>query len=135
MSTHPLVDTLTTAEHANAVAAYRRAAEAKKDVDRQDENREKTGVFTGAYAVNPLNGQQIPVWIADYVLMGYGYGAIMAVPCGDQRDFEFARKFGLDIVAIQEPTDGRGTDCTTWADAFVGDAPYVNSSNDSLDLN
>ena len=132
---HPLVDTLTTAEHANAVAAYRRAAEAKKDVDRQDENREKTGVFTGAYAVNPLNGQQIPVWIADYVLMGYGYGAIMAVPCGDQRDFEFARKFGLDIVAIQEPTDGRGTDCTTWADAFVGDAPYVNSSNDSLDLN
>ena len=132
---HPLVDTLTTAEHADAVAAYRRAAEAKKDVDRQDENREKTGVFTGAYAVNPLNGQQIPVWIADYVLMGYGYGAIMAVPCGDQRDFEFARKFGLDIVAIQEPTDGRGTDCTTWADAFVGDAPYVNSSNDSLDLN
>ena len=132
---HPLVDTLTTAEHANAVAAYRRAAEAKKDVDRQDENREKTGVFTGAYAVNPLNGQQIPVWIADYVLMGYGYGAIMAVPCGDQRDFEFARKFGLDIVAIQEPTDGRGTDCSTWADAFVGDAPYVNSSNDSLDLN
>ncbi|HAP75106.1 MAG TPA: leucine--tRNA ligase [Acidimicrobiaceae bacterium] len=132
---HPLVDTLTTAEHADAVAAYRRAAEAKKDVDRQDENREKTGVFTGAYAVNPLNGQQIPVWIADYVLMGYGYGAIMAVPCGDQRDFEFARTFGLDIVAIQAPTDGRGTDCSTWADAFVGDAPYVNSSNDSLNLN
>ncbi|MEZ5271919.1 MAG: leucine--tRNA ligase [Ilumatobacteraceae bacterium] len=132
---HPLVDVLTTADHADAVAAYRRAAEAKKDVDRQDENREKTGVFTGAYAINPLNGQRIPVWIADYVLMGYGYGAIMAVPCGDQRDFEFARKFGLDIVAIQEPTDGRGTDCSTWADAFVGDAPYVNSSNDSLDLN
>jgi leucyl-tRNA synthetase len=131
---HPLVDVLTTAEHADAVAAYRRAAEAKKDVDRQDENREKTGVFTGAYAVNPLNGAEIPVWIADYVLMGYGYGAIMAVPCGDQRDFEFAREFGLDIVAIQEPTDGRGTDCSTWAEAFVGDAPYVNSANDSLDL-
>ncbi len=109
---HPLVDTLTTAEHADAVAVYRRAAEAKKDIDRQDEGREKTGVFTGAYAVNPLNGEQIPVWIADYVLMGYGTGAIMAVPCGDQRDFEFARKFGLDIVAIQEPTDGRGTDCS-----------------------
>src|SRR5690606_11174425 len=119
---HPLVDVLTTADHADAVAEYRRAAEAKKDVDRQDENREKTGVFPGAYAINPLNGAEIPVWIADYVLMGYGYGAIMAVPCGDQRDFEFARKFGLDIVAIQEPTDGRGTDCSTWADAFTGDA-------------
>ena len=76
---------------------------AKKDIDRQDENREKTGVFTGSYAVNPVNGEQIPVWIADYVLMGYGTGAIMAVPCGDQRDFEFARKFGLPIPAIQKP--------------------------------
>jgi leucyl-tRNA synthetase len=132
---HPLVDVLTTAEHADAVAEYRRTAEAKKDVDRQDENREKTGVFTGAYAINPLNGAEIPVWIADYVLMGYGYGAIMAVPCGDQRDFEFARTFGLDIVAIQDPADGRGTDCTTWAGAFTGDAPYVNSANESLSLN
>ncbi|MFZ4718288.1 MAG: class I tRNA ligase family protein, partial [Ilumatobacteraceae bacterium] len=97
--------------------------------------REKTGVFTGSYATNPMNGEQIPVWIADYVLMGYGTGAIMAVPCGDQRDFEFARTFGLPIVAIQDPTDGRGTDTAGWADAFVGDAPYVNSANDSLDLN
>ncbi len=132
---HPLVDVLTTADHADDVAAYRRAAESKKDIDRQDETREKTGVFTGAFAINPLSGARIPVWIADYVLMGYGYGAIMAVPCGDQRDFEFARKFGLEIVAIQEPTDGRGTDCSTWDDAFTGDAPYVNSANESLDLN
>jgi leucyl-tRNA synthetase len=132
---HELVDTLTTPQQAAAVAEYRASAAAKDDFDRQNEGREKTGVFTGSYATNPLNGEQIPVWIADYVLMGYGTGAIMAVPCGDQRDFEFARKFGLDIVAIQDPTDGRGTDCTTWADAFVGDAPYANSSNDSLNLN
>ncbi len=130
---HPLVDQLTTADRADAVAAYRRTTEAKKDFDRQDEGREKTGVFTGSYATNPLNGANIPVWIADYVLMGYGTGAIMAVPCGDQRDFEFARKFGLDIVAIQQPPD-RTLDTATWADAFVGDAPYANSANDSLDL-
>ena len=74
------------------MAAYRRQAATKNEIDRQDEGREKTGVFTGSYAINPLNGEQIPVWIADYVLMGYGTGAIMAVPCGDQRDFEFARQ-------------------------------------------
>ena len=131
---HPLVGSLTTAEHAEAVAAYQRQADARKDFDRQDDSREKTGVFTGSYATNPINGEQIPVWIADYVLMGYGTGAIMAVPCGDQRDFEFARKFGLDIRAIQDPTDGRGTDTSTWDDAFVGDAPYVQSANDTLSL-
>ncbi len=132
---HPLVDALTSAEQTDAVAAYRLAASAKKDVDRQDETREKTGVFTGGYAMNPINGEQIPVWVADYVLMGYGTGAIMAVPCGDQRDFEFARTFGLPIVAIQDPPDGRGADTSTWAEAFVGDAPYINSANDSLSLN
>lgn len=130
---HPLVDQLTTGAQADAVAAYRSAAAAKKDVDRQDEGRQKTGVFTGSFAVNPLNGHNIPVWIADYVLMGYGTGAIMAVPCGDQRDFEFARQFGLEIIAIQQPPD-RSLDTSTWADAFVGDAPYVNSSNESLHL-
>ncbi|MEI7548394.1 MAG: leucine--tRNA ligase, partial [Actinomycetota bacterium] len=131
---HPLVDRLTTQVQAEAVANYRKAAEAKDTFARQDESREKTGVFTGGYAINPLTGAQIPVWIADYVLMGYGTGAIMAVPCGDQRDFEFARKFRLDIVAIQDPTDGRGTDTSTWHEAFVGDAPYINSSNESLHL-
>ena len=130
---HPLVDQLTTSAQADAIAAYRVAAAAKKDIDRQDEGRQKTGVFTGSFAVNPLNGNSIPVWIADYVLMGYGTGAIMAVPCGDQRDFEFARQFGLDIIAIQQPPD-RSLDTSTWADAFVGDAPYVNSSNESLHL-
>ncbi len=131
---HPLVDQLTTPAQRTAVAQYKREAEAKKDFDRQDAGREKTGVFTGSHAINPLNGEQIPVWIADYVLMGYGTGSIMAVPCGDQRDFEFARKFALPITAIQQPPD-RSLDTTTWSDAFVGDAPYVNSANDSLNLN
>ena len=115
---HSLVDALTTADQAAAIADYRVQAAAKDDFDRQNEGREKTGVFTGSYATNPLNGAQIPVWIADYVLMGYGTGAIMAVPSGDQRDFEFARKFGMDIVAIQQPADrtltpARGA--TSWA--------------------
>jgi leucyl-tRNA synthetase len=139
---HPLVDALTTPEQAGAVADYRRAAAAKKDVDRQDEHREKTGVPTGSTATNPVTGEEIPVWIADYVLMGYGTGAIMAVPAGDQRDFEFARRFGLSIVAIQQPPDewferhriAPTLDTAQWPAAFVGDASYVNSSNESLRL-
>ncbi len=139
---HPLVPALTTTEQADAVGEYQRAAAAKKDVDRQDETREKTGVFTGSYATNPINGQQIPVWIADYVLMGYGTGAIMAVPCGDQRDFEFARTFDLPIPAIQMPPDEwfaahdlePTVDTAQWPESFVGDAPYVQSRNDDLDL-
>jgi leucyl-tRNA synthetase len=139
---HPAVEALTTPDQAEAVADYRRAAAAKKDVDRQDESREKTGVFTGSTATNPVTGEEIPVWIADYVLMGYGTGAIMAVPCGDQRDFEFARRFSLPIPAIQHPPaewfEARdiepSLDTATWPEAFVGDAPYVNSSNASLDL-
>jgi leucyl-tRNA synthetase len=139
---HPLVADLTTPEHAAAVDEYRRAAATKKDVDRQDTNREKTGVFTGSYATNPANGEAIPVWIADYVLMGYGTGAIMAVPCGDERDFEFAKQFGLPIPAIQQPPrqwfDEHGIeptlDTASWPAAFIGNAPYVQSSNDTLVL-
>ncbi|MEO1056909.1 MAG: leucine--tRNA ligase [Actinomycetota bacterium] len=140
---HPLVARLTTPEQADTVGDYQRAAAAKKDVDRQDETREKTGVFTGSYATNPINGEHIPVWIADYVLMGYGTGAIMAVPCGDQRDFEFARTFDLPIPAIQMPPDAwfaahdiePTLDTAAWPEAFVGDATYVQSRNDTLDLN
>ncbi|MGA1344565.1 MAG: leucine--tRNA ligase [Ilumatobacteraceae bacterium] len=140
---HPLVDALTTSEQSGAVAEYRRQAAARKDVDRQDENRDKTGVPTGSTATNPLTGEAIPIWIADYVLMGYGTGAIMAVPCGDQRDFEFARRFDLPIPAIQQPPaewfaeNGiePALDTSTWPAAFVGDAPYVNSANATLDLN
>ena len=141
---HPFVALLTTADQADAVAEYQSVAKAKKDIDRQDATREKTGVFTGSFATNPVNGQQIPVWIADYVLMGYGTGAIMAVPCGDHRDFEFARQFGLSIPAIQQPPASwfaerniaESLDTSTWPEAFVGDAVYVQSANaDGLELN
>ncbi|KAF4407029.1 MULTISPECIES: leucine--tRNA ligase [Streptomyces] len=120
---------------AEAVAAYRKQAAAKSDVERQAEAKDKTGVFTGAYAVNPVNGEQVPVFIADYVLMGYGTGAIMAVPAHDSRDFAFARAFELPIRCVVEPTDGRGTDTATWDDAFASyDAKTVNSANDEISL-
>ena len=139
---HPLVASLTSDEQRNAVDAYVAKAAATDDQDRSDDTREKTGVFTGAVAVNPINGDEIPIWIADYVLMGYGTGAIMAVPCGDQRDFEFATKFGLDIPPIQEPPaewfashDIQPTlDTSRWPAAFTGDAPYINSITDGLTL-
>jgi leucyl-tRNA synthetase len=104
---HPLVDALTTPERRDEVEAYRRATASKDLVSRKVGDREKTGVFTGGYAVNPATGREIPVWVADYVLMEYGTGAIMAVPGHDERDFEFARKFGLDIVrVVAEPRQG-----------------------------
>lgn len=115
------------ASPAAAVAAYRAAIAAKSDVERQ-ENKDKTGVFLGTYATNPVNGEQVPIFIADYVLTGYGTGAIMAVPAHDTRDYEFATVFGLPIVPV---LDG---DVTT--EAFVGDALHINSANaDGLDIN
>ncbi|NEC91946.1 leucine--tRNA ligase [Streptomyces sp. SID12501] len=123
------------ASPAEAVAAYRAQAASKSDVERQAEAKDKTGVFIGSYATNPVNGERIPVFIADYVLMGYGTGAIMAVPCGDQRDFEFARAFELPIHCIVEPTDGRGTDTSTWDNAFgAHDAKIINSANGDISL-
>jgi leucyl-tRNA synthetase len=109
---HPLADALTTPERREAVAAYREAAARKSDMQRQDVTREKSGVFTGGSVVNPVNGEHLPVWIADYVLMGYGTGAIMAVPGHDQRDWEFARAFDLPIREVV-----RGGDVTR--EAFV----------------
>jgi leucyl-tRNA synthetase len=124
------------ASPAEAVTAYRAMAAAKSDVDRQVETKTKTGVFTGAYATNPVSGEQIPVFIADYVLMGYGTGAIMAVPAHDTRDFAFARAFELPIRCVVEPTDGRGEDPADWDDAFVSyDATLVNSANAEVSLN
>lgn len=118
-----------------AVAAYRKQAASKSDVERQAEAKEKTGVFTGAYAVNPVTGGRVPVFIADYVLMGYGTGAIMAVPAHDSRDFAFARAFELPMRCVVEPTDGRGTDPAAWDDAFGSyDATIVNSSHDGISL-
>lgn len=140
---HPMVDALTSADKRDEVQAYRADAASKADADRQDDTREKTGVFIGATATNPLNGAHVPIWIADYVLMGYGTGAIMAVPSGDQRDFEFARKYNLPIVATQMPPQSwfevQGlavTDnCDTWPSAYVGEGTYINSANDTLSLN
>ena len=102
---HPFVERLTTPEEAAAVGAYCEKAARKSDLDRTDLAKEKTGVFTGSYAVNPVTGRPIPVWVADYVLISYGTGAIMAVPAHDERDFEFARKFELPITAVVTPTD------------------------------
>ena len=140
---HPLVDALTSTDQLAQVAAYQAEAAAKADNERQDDSQKKTGVFTGAMATNPVTGADIPIYIADYVLMGYGTGAIMAVPSGDQRDFAFARAYNLPIVATQMPPaswfDARSiapsADCSTWPEAFVGDGEYINSTNDSISLN
>ncbi|MGR3938037.1 leucine--tRNA ligase [Streptomyces sp. BRA346] len=121
---------------AAAVDAYRKQAAAKSDVERQAEAKDKTGVFTGAYAVNPVSGDRVPVFIADYVLMGYGTGAIMAVPAHDGRDFAFARAFELPMRCVVEPSDDRGTDPSTWDDAFASyDAKIVNSAGEGVSLN
>jgi leucyl-tRNA synthetase len=102
---HPFVQRLTTPEQKTAVDAYIQKAASKSDRDRQDATKSKTGVFTGSHAINPVNGEPVPVWVADYVLWGYGTGAIMAVPAHDERDFEFAKQFGLRIVAVVDPGD------------------------------
>ena len=105
---HPLVAKLTTDEQKAATEAYVDRVSHMSEVDRMADAKQKSGVFIGAYAINPVNQARIPIWIADYVLMGYGTGAIMAVPYGDQRDFEFAREFGLDIVPVVRPDDAAG---------------------------
>jgi leucyl-tRNA synthetase len=125
-----------------AVASYRAFAAQKSELERQAEGREKTGVFTGAFAKNPTNGWNVPVFIADYVLMGYGTGAIMAVPAHDQRDFEFADEFTLPVVTVVQPPEawfaGRGlaagAPASEWAEAFTGDGLAVNSDNDDVSL-
>lgn len=96
---HPLIDTIVKEEYKEAIQSYQKQTKSKSDLDRQQE-KEKTGVFTGAYAIHPLTGKQIPIWTADYVLMGYGTGAVMAVPAHDERDQEFATQYGLDIVSV-----------------------------------
>ncbi len=123
---HPLVAKLTTPEQAEAIATYQTAAAAKSDIDRMAEGQEKTGVWTGSYATNPVNGAQVPIWIADYVLMDYGTGAIMAVPAHDQRDFEFARKFNLLIQVVVQPP-GEILEGATMTAAHAGDGVMVNS--------
>jgi len=107
---HPLVSEITTADQKAEVQAYQKACSTKSDMDRGDLNKDKSGVFTGAYATNPVNGGQIPVWIADYVMMGYGTGAIMAVPAHDERDFEFAQRFKLPITQVVQSSKEGGTE-------------------------
>ena len=107
---HPLVSQVTTAEQKDAVEAYQKACASKSDLDRGDLNKDKSGTPTGAHAINPVNGEAIPVWIADYVMMGYGTGAIMAVPAHDERDFEFAQKFSLPVLQVVAPKD----EATDW---------------------
>jgi leucyl-tRNA synthetase len=117
---HALVDEVTTAEQREAVEQYKLEASRQSEIERQATDKEKTGVWTGGYAINPVNDERVPIWIADYVLTSYGTGAIMAVPAHDQRDFEFARKFNLPItVVVQGP--GMSTDADELAEAYVGD--------------
>ncbi len=103
---HELLDTLTTSEQKEAIAAYVKTASNKSDLDRTDLAKDKSGIFTGSYAINPVNGEEIPIWVADYVLMGYGTGAIMAVPAHDTRDFEFAKKFEIPIIQVISSPEG-----------------------------
>ena len=117
---HELVDVLTTPEFKQAVEEYKAMAAAKSDLERTELNKEKTGVFIGAYAINPVNNKEIPIWISDYVLSTYGTGAIMAVPAHDERDYEFATKFGIDIIPVLE-----GGDISK--EAFTGDGIHINS--------
>jgi leucyl-tRNA synthetase len=121
---HPLVDELTSDGQRAAVVAYQDQARRQSEIERLSTEKEKTGVFTGSYAVNPVNGEQIPVWLSDYVLMGYGTGAIMAVPAHDERDFAFATLFELPIVEVIAPPSGAQG---ALAEAYTGDGVMVNS--------
>lgn len=130
---HPLVSEITAAGQKEAVELYRRSVASKSDLERTDLAKEKSGVFTGAYAINPVNLQPIPIWIADYVLMGYGTGAIMAVPAHDERDWEFAKQFGLPIKQVVSPTAtlslaGGGLCATEPVECFAGEGFAVNSA-------
>ena len=126
---HPLVRKISTEAQREDIEAYIDKARRETEIDRMstDVDRPKTGVFTGAYALNPVTDERIPVWIADYVLMGYGTGAIMAVPSGDERDFQFARAFNLPIQVVVQPEGGPSLDPDTMTEAYTGDGVLVNS--------
>ena len=117
---HDLVDVITTDDCKKVVEEYKIQAASKSDLERTELNKEKTGVFTGAYAINPVNGKEIPIWISDYVLSTYGTGAIMAVPAHDERDYEFAKKFGIEIIPVLDGGD-------VSKEAYTGDGVHINS--------
>ena len=124
---HPLVDSLTSDEQRDAVSEYKTKTATSSELERLEAEADKTGVFTGGYAINPVNGERIPLWIADYVLMSYGSGAIMAVPAHDQRDFEFARKFDLSVAPVIDPEGADEFDGLTMEESYVGPGVMVNS--------
>ncbi len=129
---HPMVGELTTPENEEAVKAYIKAASMKSDLDRTDLAKDKTGVFTGSYGINPVNHKRIPIWVADYVLTGYGTGAIMAVPAHDTRDFEFAEKYNIPIICIMDPDtddDSLRQKVLEGKACWVADGKYINSSS------
>ena len=117
---HKLVDVITTDEQRDAINEYKEACKLKNDMERTELNKDKTGVFTGAYAINPVNGKEIPIWISDYVLVSYGTGAIMAVPAHDTRDYEFAKKFNLEIIPVLDGGD-------VSKEAYTQDGLHINS--------
>jgi leucyl-tRNA synthetase len=121
---HPLVDTLTTPEQREAVAAYKEQTSHLSEIERQSTEKEKTGVPLGSYAINPVNGTRVPIWIADYVLDSYGTGAVMGVPASDERDFEFAQKYGLPIIPVVVP---EGWDGSALSEAYLEPGVMVNS--------
>ncbi len=126
---HPLVDIVSSDDKKEEIEAYKAEAARQSDIEREATDKEKTGVFTGGYAINPVNDERIPIWIADYVLMSYGTGAIMAVPAHDQRDFEFARKFDLEVRVVVQPDDMEALDGATMEEAIPakGAGTLVNS--------
>jgi leucyl-tRNA synthetase len=126
---HPLVGALTTPGQASQVEAYVQQAARQSEIERMMESREKTGVFTGGYVVNPMSGERVPVWIADYVLLGYGTGAVMGVPAHDQRDFEFARQYDLPIRVVIAPPKTTSLEGSEWMEAYLGHGRMVNSGD------
>ena len=121
---HPYVDEITSSKQKAAIDAYKKACATKSDLERTELNKEKTGVFTGAYAINPVNGKEVPIWISDYVLASYGTGAIMAVPAHDTRDYEFAKKFGLDIIPVLE---GGNIEEAAWTEDGMNKEDAINT--------
>ena len=140
---HELVDEITTPEHAEEVAAYKKRTASMSDLERTGLNNEKTGAFTGAYAIDPVNGARIPIWISDYVLASYGTGAIMAVPAHDDRDFAFAQKFDIPVICVIRPDEAAAAKEKIDVEGvlagkvcWIGDGPLMNSANDDgLSLN
>jgi leucyl-tRNA synthetase len=126
---HPFVDEITTADKKFAIAEYKKKAQSKSDMDRTDLAKDKSGEFTGAYAINPVNGKKTPIWISDYVLISYGTGAIMSVPAHDERDFEFAKKFNLPIIPVVEPVGDKelAAKIEKGEYCFIGDGIAINS--------